>query len=208
VDSLIGVVPDGWGEYLLEEVCDILAGPSVKQVGPAEHRSAELPVVTPKDLQHNRVSKHCATHVPEETAHRLSRYRLQADDIVCARTGHLGRQGLVSADQAGWLTGSGCLRLRTHGILSARYLVYYLVHPAVHDWIVRNAGGSVIPTLSTKMIGSLPVVVPPAAVQAEAADMLGALDDKIIIHDQISRTTAVMRDAMLLRLLTGTDPAV
>jgi restriction endonuclease S subunit len=208
VDSLIGVVPDGWKEYRLEEVCGIIPGPSVKQLVPAENGSPELPVVTPRDLQHNRVAKHCATHVAEETARGLSRYRLQTDDIVCARTGHLGRQGLVSADQAGWLTGSGCLRLRTHRIISARYLVYYLAHPAVRDWIVRNAGGSVIPTLSTKMIGSLPVVIPSAAVQAEAADILSALDDKILIHDQISCTTAVMRDAILLRLLTGTDPAV
>lgn len=203
MDSLIGVVPDGWKEYPLKEVCDILPGPSVKQLVPAEDGFPELPVVTPKDLQHNRVAKYCATHVAEETARRLSRYRLQTGDIVCARTGHLGRQGLVSAGQAAWLMGSGCLRLRTHRIISASYLVYYLAHPAVRDWIVRNAGSSVIPTLSTKMIGSLPVVVPPAAVQAETADILSALDDKILIHDQISRTTAVMRDAILLRLLTG-----
>jgi restriction endonuclease S subunit len=103
--------------------------------------------------------------------------------------------------------GSGCLRLRARKVISARYLVYYLGHPAVRDWIVRNAGGAVIPTLSTKMIGSLPVVVPTAAVQAITADILGALDDKVIVHDQISRTTAVLRDAVLIRLLSGLGPA-
>jgi hypothetical protein len=57
------------------------------------------------------------------------------------------------------------------------------------------------------MIGSLPVVIPTAAVQIATADILSALDDKVIVHDQISRTTAVLRDVVLIRLLTGSDPA-
>lgn len=207
MDSLIGVVPDGWTEARLDEVCEILAGPSTTQVSSTERGSMDIPIVTPRDLRHNRIADDCAVRVTHETACELSRYRLLPDDIVCARTGHLGRQALVSARQRGWLIGSGCLRLRVRQMISSRYLVYYLGHPAVHDWIVRNAGGAVIPTLSTKMLGSLPVVVPPAAVQAGTADILGALDDKIIVYEQISRATAALRDAVLLRLLTGADPA-
>jgi restriction endonuclease S subunit len=91
-------------------------------------------------------------------------------------------------------------------MVDAQYLVYYLGHPAVRDWIVRNAGGAVIPTLSTKMLGSLPVAVPPMTAQTMASDILGALDAKVIIHEQISRTAAALRDALLLRLLSGKDP--
>ena len=207
MDALIGVVPDDWAEHRLEKICDILPGPSAKKIDSSEHGSAGIPVVTPRDLQHNRVAEDCVTFVSQDAAHELSRYRLHPDDIVCARTGHLGRQGLVGENQSGWLMGSGCLRLRARKVISARYLVYYLGHPAVRDWIVRNAGGAVIPTLSTKMIGSLPVVVPTAAVQAITADVLGALDDKVIVHDQISRTTAVLRDAVLIRLLSALGPA-
>jgi hypothetical protein len=207
MDSLIGVVPDGWAEHRLEAVCDILPGPSAKQVSSSEYGPVGVPVVTPKDLQHNKIAENCATCVSQDAALELSRYRLHCDDIVCARTGRLGRQALVGAHQIGWLMGSGCLRLRTRKVISARYLVYYLGHPAVRDWIIRNAGGSVIPTLSTKMIGSLPVVVPTAAAQAVTADILGALDDKVIVHDQISRATANLRDAVLIWLLTAPDPA-
>ncbi|MDQ2880686.1 MAG: restriction endonuclease subunit S [Actinomycetota bacterium] len=202
MDSLIGTVPDNWTERRLDEICEILAGPS-KQVSPAGLGSADVPVVTPTDLRHNRIADDYATGLPREKARALSRYALLPDDIVCARSGHLGRQGLVSAHQGGWLLGSGCYRLRVSPLISAGYLVYYLGHPAVRDWLIRSVRGAMIPTLSTSMLGALPVVVPQADVQASAADVLGALDDKIIVHEQISQTTAALRDAVLLRLLSG-----
>jgi len=205
MDSLIGIVPDSWTKHRLSDVCDILAGPTSKLLSSARSAQADVPVVTPKDLRHNRIVDTCAAGVPLAVAHALSRYRLGPEDIVCVRAGQLGRQALVGADQDGWLIGSNCLRLRVHQTISARYLVYYLGHPAVHDWIIRNADSSVVPTLSTKMLGALPVVLPTAAVQAVAADVLGALDDKIIVHEQISRTTVTLRDAVLVRLLAGAD---
>lgn len=65
----------------------------------------------------------------------------------------------MSESQRGWLISSACLRLRVREMVSAPYLVYYLGHPAVRDWIVRNTSGAVIPSLSTSMLGSLPVVI-------------------------------------------------
>jgi type I restriction enzyme, S subunit len=207
MDSLIGVVPDGWTDQRIDEICEVLAGPSTVQISSTERGWMDIPVVTPRDLRHNRIVDDCATGVKPETAYELTRYRLLPDDIVCARTGHLGRQAWVSEKQRDWLIGSACLRLRRRQMINTRYLVYYLGHPAVRDWIVRNAGGAVIPTLSTELLGSLPVAVPPPAIQACVADILGALDDKIVVYEQISRTTATLRDAVLLRLLTGADPA-
>jgi hypothetical protein len=203
MDSLIGVIPDDWAERRLDELCDLLAGPSSAQISLMDRESAEVPVVTPRDLRHNRVADDWAAGVTDTTARGLSRYRLLPGDIVCARTGHIGRQALVTAKQHDWLIDSACLRLRVRQMISAPYLVYYFGHPAVHDWIIRNVRGAVIPSLSTKMLGALPVVVPPDDVQARVAETLSALDDKIIIHQQISRTTADLRDAVLLRLLPG-----
>jgi hypothetical protein len=203
MDSLIGAVPDNWTERRLDEICEILAGPSRRQVSPAGSGSADVPVVTPTDLRHSRIADDCVTAMPREKARELSRYALLPDDIVWARSGHLGRQGLVGAHQRGWLLGSGCYRLRVSSMISAGYIVYYLGHPAVRDWLIRSVRGAMIPTLSAPMLGALPVVVPPADVQASVADVLGALDDKIIVHEQISQTTAALRDAVLLRLLSG-----
>jgi len=207
MDSLIGIIPDEWAEKSLGEVCDILAGPSATKISSdAEPSSDNVPVVTPGDLRHNRITAGYTTSVPRGTADKLSRYRLLPDDIVCARTGYLDRYGIAGDRQQGWLIGPACLRLRAHHVISARYLVQYLGHPAVRDWITRNTSSSAIPTLSIAILGSLPVVIPPLAVQTFAAEILGALDDKIIVHEEVSRATAALRDAVLIPLLTGADP--
>lgn len=207
MDSLIGVIPDDWTVRPLAEVCQILTGLSPASTKPKEGTRADVPVVTPKDLRNNRIADDCAARVTHDEAGELSRYQLLPDDIVCARTGNLGRQGLASQSQRGWLIGPACLRLRMRPMINAAYLVYYLGHPAVRHWIVRNASGAVIPSASARMLGSLPVVVPPAAHQTYIAEILGALDDKIVVHEEISRTTADMRDAVLPLLLTGSDPS-
>jgi type I restriction enzyme, S subunit len=202
MDSLIGEVPDDWSEERLGEVCDVLAGAAVDLVA-----GGEVPVVTPKDLSNNRIADVCAMGTTREAASGMARYRLETGDIVCSRRGDLGQQGLVLEHQAGWLVGSACLSLRVRELVTAPYLVHYLGHPAVRRWITGNTSGAVIPTLSTNMLGSLPVVIPPAAVQASVADTLGALDDKIVVHEQISRTTAALRDVLLPQLLSGANPA-
>lgn len=200
MDSLIGKVPDDWAERPLWQVCDITAGPSPDQITLLDGNAQGTPIVTPKDLRHNRLADRCS-QVASETAQDLSRYRLRSGDVVCVRTGQLGRQGLVEPDQDGWLIGAACLRLRSDGVVRGSYLVHYLGHPAVREWIVRNAGGAVIPTLSAKMVGALPVVVPPEADQVRIADVLGALDVKAIAHERVVGVTTALRDALLLQLL-------
>ncbi|MGH3908361.1 MAG: restriction endonuclease subunit S [Pseudonocardiaceae bacterium] len=207
MDSLIGTVPDSWAQARLGAVCDILAGPSGARLALEPRTSSNIPVIASKDLRNNKIAEDGGTAVTPELADELSRYRLSSGDVVCSRTGDLGRQALASEGQEGWLVGTGCLRLRVRRPISAPYLTYYLGHPAVRDWITRNATGSAIPSLNTKTLGSMPVVLPPVAVQSVTAEVLGALDEKIAVHDQISRTTAELRDALLPILLTGSVEA-
>ena len=203
MDSLIGVVPDSWTEVRLGRVCEILVGPSGARLHLEPRTSSNIPVVAPKDLRNNRIADDGNLAVPAGAARELARYRLAAGDVVCSRTGDLGRQALAGNRQHGWLIGSACLRLRVSGPISSPYLVYYLAHPAVRDWITRNATGSAIPSLNTKTLSSMPILLPPSAVQSVVTDVLGALDEKIDIHEQIGRTTAALRDSLLPLLLTG-----
>ena len=109
MDSLIGVIPDDWRVQRLRAVCPILVGPSaMKSTVVTNYVSGDVPIVTPRDLRHNRIADQCVTGVPREIAAGFARYRLLPKDIVCARTGHLDRHGLVEQNQRGWLIGSAC----------------------------------------------------------------------------------------------------
>lgn len=203
MDSLIGTVPDSWAQARLGDVCDILAGPSGARLALEPRTSSNIPVVVPRDLRNNKIAEDGSTAVAPRLVDELSRYRLSSGDVVCSRTGDLGRQALAGKAQEGWLVGTGCLRLRVRDPISAPYLTYYLGHPAVRGWTNRNATGSAILSLNTKTLGLLPVVLPPLAIQSVVAEVLGALDEKIAVYDEISRTTAALRDSLLPLLVAG-----
>jgi restriction endonuclease S subunit len=202
--SLIGVVPDDWRQARLADVCDdILAGPSGKRMRSESRTPGSIPVITPQSLRNNRIAEDSQSAVSSAQVMSLSRYQVRPMDVVVVRTGALGRQGLVSNDQDGWLLGTGCLRLRPSPALDPCYLVYYLGHPSVRDWIIRNGAGSAIPTITTETLGSLTLALPPRPVQASIAETLSAFDEKITVHEQIAATTAALRDAIVPLLFTG-----
>jgi type I restriction enzyme, S subunit len=207
VDSLIGALPDKWSSAKLGEVCSILAGPSGARLDLVARTSSTVPVVTPKDLRDNRIADDGVSAVALEAARELARYRLTAGDIVCSRTGDIGRQALAGYDRQGWLIGSACLRLRTDRSIDPAYLIYYLAHPAVQDWIARNATGSAIPSLNTMTLNSMPIAVPPPTIQSRIAVVLGALDEKVAVHEQISKTSSALRDSLLPLLPAGRGEA-
>jgi type I restriction enzyme M protein len=202
-EFLLDSVPDNWRRVSLGEVCEILIGPSGTRLALQARTSSNIPVVAPRDLRNNKIADDAVAAVTPEIAAELARYRLKEGDVVCSRTGDLGRQAMASERQHGWLIGSACLRLRTTGSISPSYLLNYLAHPAVRDWIVRNATGSVIASLNTKTLSSMPLVLPPIEVQSAATDILSALDEKIDAYEQISKAAVVLRESLLPHLLTG-----
>src|SRR5258708_8457506 len=199
MDTLIGRVPDNWDQARLGAVCDVLAGP----FGGVRNVPSGVRPIAPKDIRGNRIVADDGHSIEIGVGERFARYLLAANDIVCVRTGDLGRQALVTESHVGWLLGTGCLRLRARDPSTARYIAYYLGHPMVHDWILRHATGSTIPSLSTETMRELPFVAPPLEGQVTIGEILGALDEKIAVHEQIRRTTAGLRDSLLHLLLTG-----
>lgn len=204
METLIGDLPDDWREVRLAELCEIKSGPSGALRGRATDTDSGVPVVMTRDFRINTVSDHPLARVSAADAHELAGYRLRVGDIVCARTGELARQVIIGPDQSGWLYGTACIRLRPDdAVLRPSYLLYYLGHPRVVDWIHRNATGSAMPSISGKVLGTLPVAFPDLARQAEMAEVLELLDAKAAVHDQISRTAVALRDSLLSALYGG-----
>jgi type I restriction enzyme S subunit len=212
LNTLIGTVPGGWSEIELGSICQISAGlpsaalPDSASYG-AQPSTGWIPVVAARNLQAGRIDSTDLLAVSPANAQRLSRYRLAAGDVVCVRTGTLGRQALVRAEHDGWLFGTGCLRLRRGAqaveAVTGDYLAYYLSHAEVRNWIYRKASSATVPSISAQMLAKLPVVLPPPEIQQAMCDVLGTLDAKIAIHREISHATTALRDSLLPGLLTG-----
>ena len=191
---LIGMTPTGWVEVKLAEVCDIVPGPSGTRLKIEPRTSMTVPVVMPQDLRNGRITNRADSAVTTERAKELCRYRIRPMDVVAVRVGGLGQQALAGSEQDGWLIGTGCFRLRPRTQLNGHYLAYYMAHPRVREWVIRNGAGSAIPTLTTATLGALPTMIPPMDIQTAIAEALSAFDDKIVVHEEIAETTRALRD--------------
>jgi type I restriction enzyme S subunit len=203
VSSLVGPVPDGWPEMPLAEVCNVIAGPSNSMIRPVGTDGVPVAVVAPKHVMYGRIAGKDTVLVTTEASSRLDRYRLVCGDLICVRTGDLGKQALAGPEHEGWVTGTACFRLRPEPAVDSRYLLHYMRHPAVRDWIARNASAATVPTLTLSTLRTLPVLVPPSAVQKIIGDTMNALDDKVALHREIVELTEQLRESLLPLLLTN-----
>ena len=204
------VPPDGWSLRPLAELCALI------QVGPGARTEDKgrtqadggVPLVLPRDLHGQRIVTGDAAAVPAiswDRARTLVKYELAEGDLLLTRTGTVGRCALVTSEHVGWLFHPNLVRLRLPeaGPVGSAYLAAYLSATAAQDWISTRTARAVIPSLSIRALGELPVSVPPAAEQAAIGATLAALDDKIQAHAEIVRATRAYRGALADALTNG-----
>ena len=192
------------GEISDEVGGTIRTGPFGTALHKHDYTDEGTPVVMPKDLIDGRVSEATIARVPAEIVERLAQHVLHEGDIVYGRRGDIGRRGYIGARNAGWLCGTGCLRISLPpGVLSTRYLHEYLGQPEVIALIAGRAVGSTMPNLNTKILRSIPVEVPPVEIQREFDDGVRPIDglrDNLLEQLDNLRET---RDLLLPRLISG-----
>ena len=134
----------------------------------------------PKDIIEGRIVTNSIARIAPEHVERLSRHKLKPGDIVYGRRGDIGRQALTRQSQAGWLCGTGCLRLSFgNSIIDSLFLHYYLRQADVIKWITNQAIGATLPNLNTSILRSVPIRLPPLPTQRKIAAILSAYDDLI-----------------------------
>jgi restriction endonuclease S subunit len=202
MSALIGPSPAEWGEVPLSDICDLIPGAPTH-----DDPDGSVPVLKPKNLVLGKLAGPTDTMDAAE-AEQHPRYRVRSGDLLCARTGTVGRIGLAAAEQAGWIFGSGliCIRTKPSSEVDPQFLGFYFIHPAVGDWVVRHARGTSIPNISSRVLGTLPVSLPPLSAQRAIGQALATLNDSIEAHMRICETTAELRDALLPMLLSGELP--
>ena len=169
----------------LGSICDevggiIRTGPFGSQLHESDYTCDGTPVVMPKDLVNGGISEDGIARIDDANVERLSQHQLKLGDIVYGRRGDIGRRALITQREAGWLCGTGCLRLSLgDNVLDAQFLYYYLGQPRVVSWIANQAVGATLPNLNTSIIRSIEVTYPPLPIQRKIAAILSAYDDLI-----------------------------
>ena len=109
--------PDSWYFMTLGELLDmdggkVQTGPFGSQLHASDYVSEGIPSVMPKNISIEGIVEEGIARITETDANRLSKYLLEEGDIVYSRRGDVEKCALVKEHEAGWLCGTGCLRVR------------------------------------------------------------------------------------------------
>lgn len=137
-----------WRDVRLAEWVDaasgsIRTGPFGSQLHAHEYTDDPfgVPVVMPKDMVGGRVDRTSVGRVNQATAERLKAHRLEPGDLVLARRGDVGRYAFIEDDEAGWLCGTGSMRVHApdRDVVWPAFLRNAIANPSVTDgWSITQ----------------------------------------------------------------------
>lgn len=175
-----------WATKTIGELCDkgsgeVKTGPFGSQLHQSDYSNEGVPVVMPADIGEAGISEERIARVSVAHVDRLAKHKLGVGDIVYGRRGDIGRQALILPNQAGWLCGTGCLRITLgNSEVIPEYLHLYLKMSDVIEWIQNQAIGATMPNLNTQILRRVPVRFPKSKkVQERIASIVFSYDGLI-----------------------------
>lgn len=169
------------GELIQSGEAALQTGPFGTQLKASEYVADGIPVINVRNVGFGEVRSDDLEFVSEAKAEQLHHHRLLAGDIVFGRKGAVERHALISDEQAGWVQGSDCLRLRLKSKrVLGRYLSFYLRTRAHGDWMHALCSfGATMASLNQDIVARISFPAPPIDEQRKIAAILSAYDDLI-----------------------------
>lgn len=191
------------GELCREGGGAIQTGPFGSQLHASDYVMDGIPSVMPQNIGDNTISVTDIARISKADANRLKKYLLETDDIIYSRRGDVEKRAIIREENAGWLCGTGCLRVRLgpDSTTDARFVSYFLGMADSRAWIRMHAVGATMPNLNTKILSAFPIYLPSLDIQILIADLLSAIDDKISSNHKIVETSELLARATLGRSL-------
>jgi len=205
----IGPVPKSWEVTTLGALASkpygfLQTGPFGSQLHKHDYQAEGIGVVNPTHLWGNRINHEDVPRVSPKTAALLIRHRLEAGDILFARRGEIGRYGMVTKGEEGWLCGTGCFlaRVRQKNI-DNRFLAYLFSTPGAIAWLNSHAAGAIMPNLNNTVLRAMPVCSPKIEDQIEIANCLDAAEQKLTLCNRKKQALNDLFRALLHQLMTA-----
>lgn len=195
-----------WTTVSIGDLCqsgdvELQTGPFGSQLHSYDYLPEGVPVVPTEAIANGRLDHSVLPKISTEKAASLGRHVLKPSDILFARRGvqATGKTALIRPDEAGFICGTGAIRLRVKSKsskLDPVYLACLLNDQASIDWFKFHAIGATMPNLNEGIIRAFNFSLPPLPEQRAIAATLGALDDKIELNRKMNATLEAMARAL------------
>ena len=185
-----------WLDCELQEVADIQTGPFGSQLKNEQYVTGGTPVVTVEHINDFRVDDFDYPSVTHEDKNRLSKYILNAGDIVFTRVGSVDLSAYINVHQEGWLFSSRMLRVRPRSVIDSRFLSYFFQQKRFREYLLNISVGATMPSINTGILKSVPISYPPLPEQKAIASVLSSLDDKTHLLHLQNKTLETMAETL------------
>jgi len=202
-------IPEDWTSIKLRHLAALIqTGPFGSQLHSEEYVENGTPVINPSHMRDARIIPDFRCTITDKKVTALSRHKLMCEDIVFARRGELGRCGLVTQKEEGWICGTGSLLMRPkRGYIDSEYLALALSDPHVGEVLTLQSVGSTMDNLNTGMISNLAVPMPPKMDQAEIVKSVHktetALQKLRLNFDAQIQSLKTLRSTFITHAVTG-----
>jgi type I restriction enzyme, S subunit len=166
------------GQLVLEGAADIQTGPFGTQLKASDYSREGIPVINVRNVGYGDLRADKIEFVPEATAERLSVHVLSESDIVFGRKGAVDRHLFVTNEQAGWVQGSDCIRLRLNQKkINPRFVSYAFLRSYHREWMLQQCGNkATMASLNQDVIRRIVLPFPRRDQQDEIVSSLSAYD--------------------------------
>lgn len=180
-------------KVLLKNIGYSQTGPFGSQLHEEDYVEEGTPIVTVEHLGGYRFTSQNLPFVSDHDTKRLSRYILKEGDIVFSRVGSIDRCTYVSKNEDGWLFSGRCLRVRIDSLKAyPKFISYYFRQEYFKKMMLNISVGATMPSLNTKLMDNVPLLLPPYDSQQQIANILSSLDDKIELNNKINAELEAM----------------
>lgn len=175
----LGEVPEGWEVVPLRHIAEsIQTGPFGSQLHEADYVEGGIPLINPAHMIQGGIVPEAESAVDEATKERLARYVLDAGDILFARRGEIGRCALVADHQAGWMCGTGSMRLRLADSDPDYYAILFGSR-GFAEALELNAVGTTMLNINPTILARQFVPRPPRTEQTEIREYVASTTARI-----------------------------
>jgi type I restriction enzyme, S subunit len=175
-----------WRKYRLEELTEVKGGKRLPKGELLVEYETNHPYIRVTDLGNKWIKKDGLQYVTSDIQKNISRYIVNAGDVILSIVGSIGLVGRIPTHLDGANLTENCVKFKTKKeLIDDDFLYYLLKSDIVQQEIYKGNVGSTQPKLPLYNIKFIELNIPSVPEQRAIASVLSSLDDKIdLLHRQ------------------------
>lgn len=170
--------PKAWKVKIVKEVAKVKIGPFGSCLHKEDYISGGTPLVNPIHMLNGYIKVDNDFTIDNVKREELINYLLKSNDIVFGRRGDIGRCALVTSNEDGYLCGTGSLFVRFSININPLFSLWCFHQPAISQYLIEKAKGATMLNINSGIIESIPLILPPLALQEKFAARIEQIEEQ------------------------------